>query len=259
MDMEMMREELMVGDEVVFFEGKNNKPVAYTWFGKVILCKHKIPLGYAKVLTVEDKGNCYLITAEHTVKDVYSGIDYDDFLQALAPHGFVLGFDKIFEADHYGEGIKTEHQIFAFNPKNKVVIVANSFTTGGRQKFNTIEAYCPGLNIFAYHNSRNSLVSHGSALLTVFDLERGYGHSDLLVWVNKQMEGVDSTWPSKEYPSLWTYEDHESYDENGEWNLGKKNLKKLLDAPASALLIFEGCNWLNDLVNGVAVPKTENA
>ena len=245
-----MREELMVGDEVVFFEGKKNKPVAYMWDGKVILCKHKIPLGYAKILTVEDKERYYLVTAEHIVKDVYSEIDYDDFIRVLPLHGFKLGYDKTFQANHWDEGIKTEHQIFAYNPENKVVIVANTFTTRGRQKFNTIETYCPGLNIFNYN--RNKTVSHGSSLLTVFDLERGYSLSDLLAWVSKQMDGVDSVWPKNEYPSLWTYEDKGSYDDNGNWNLGKSNLKKLLDAPIEVLnVVFKGCNWAESLINEI--------
>ena len=73
-----------VGSEVCFFEGKKEKPVAYTALGKVILCKHKIPLGYARVTSVEEREKYYLVTAEHIVRDLYSGIDYNDFIQVLS-------------------------------------------------------------------------------------------------------------------------------------------------------------------------------
>lgn len=53
----MMNKEINVGDEICFFEGKGDKPVAYGTYGKVVLCKHKVPLGYARVLTVEEKEN----------------------------------------------------------------------------------------------------------------------------------------------------------------------------------------------------------
>ncbi len=247
---EMMEVVLNVGDEVVFFEGRNNKPVAY-WDGKVVLCKHKIPLGYAKVKSVEDKGRCFVVTADHIVKDVYSGIDYEDFLAVLPLHGFKIGFDRPFNHQRNDGSIAVEHQIFAYNEQNKCVIVAETFTWEWTTRigFNAIDVYCPQLNVFRYN--RCGLISNGSGNMTVFNLVQVNNHCGLLNWVNSQMEDIENPhWPEKEYPSLWNYEDsNDCYDENGEWNLGKKNLKKLLDAPKEALLVFSGCNWLNELVN----------
>lgn len=49
----MLNETLKVGDEVLFFEGKKNKNIAYFWDGKVILCKNKISKGYVRITFVE--------------------------------------------------------------------------------------------------------------------------------------------------------------------------------------------------------------
>lgn len=247
---DFMKEVVEVGDEICFFEGKNDKPVAYVWTGKVILCKHKIPLGYARVKSVEDRGKFFLITAEHIVKDVYSYIDYEDFMKALPLHGFKIGYDKTFEANHFDEGVKTEHDIFAYNLQNHVVIVANTFTSGDRMIFNSIDVYCPGLNWANYH--RNKLFSSGSGTICNFNLVHGYRLEGLLDWVNKQMEGVTAVWPEKEYPSMWTYEEHESYDEEGNWNLGKRSLEKLFDAPIEVLeVVFKDCNWAKDMIHQI--------
>ena len=257
MTYEMIKEVVEVGDEICFFEGKNNKPVAYIWTGKVILCKHKIPLGYARVKSVEDRGKFFLVTAEHIVKDVYSGIDYEDFLKVLPLHGFKIGYDKTFEADHFDEGVKIEHQVFAYNLQNRVVIVANTFTReNGRMKFNSINTYCPNLGFFKYH--RNVHFSNGSADMCCFDLEYGFNHKDLLDWVNKQMEDVIAVWPENDYPSMWDYAQHESFDKDGHWNLGEVNLRKLLDAPMEVLkVVFNGCVWAKKLLNEMTATCNE--
>lgn len=248
----MYEVKLNVGDEVVFFEGRNSKPVAYHE-GKVVLCKHKIPFGYAKIKKVEDRGRYFLVTADHIVRDVYTGINYEDFMAVLPLHGFKVGFDKTFAHHRNDDSVTMEHQIFAYNPHNNVVIVAETFTweedeRAERMKFNSINVYCPQIN--AFQASRCNLFSHGCGNMTVYDLERGYSNSDLLSWINQIMENIDNPiWPAKEYPSLWTYEDNDCTDENGNWDLGTKNLKKLLDAPKEALNCFKGCNWVNDLAS----------
>lgn len=248
-----MNEQVNVGDEICFFEGKNENPVAYTWMGKVILCKHKIPLGYARVKTVEDRGRFFLVTAEHIVKDVYSEIDYEDFIKVLPLHGFKIGYDKPFQVEWKGEEPKTEHQIFAYNLTNHVVIVADSFTLpNGRMKFNSIDTYCPGLGFHKYHRNRH--FSSGSRDITRFNLEYGFGCKDLLSWVNQQMEGITAVWPKNDYPMLWNYaeaRDDETvkYDENGDYVFGKLCLRKLLDAPVEVLeKVFDGCEWAKELL-----------
>jgi len=238
---------LEVGTNVCFFEGKKDRPVAYTDIGKVILCKHRIPLGYAKIKSVEDKGNYFLVMADHIVKDIYSGIDYDDFIAVLPLHGFKIGFDRTF-IHRYNSGNEIqEHQIYAYNLKNNVVIVAETFKweDSNRVGFNAIDVYCPQVSVFNFN--RCGYVELGSKNMTVFNLVRQNNGYDLLKWINNIMKDIKNPfWPEDDYPSLWTYEDTEITDENGNWNLGERHLAKLLDAPES-FKIFKGCKFLEKI------------
>jgi len=247
------KEKLEVGTDVCFFEGKKDRAVAYTETGKVILCKHRIPLGYAKIKSVEDRGNYFLVTADHIVKDVYSGIDYDDFIAVLPMHGFRIGFDRTFTHRYDSGNEIQEHQIYAYNLKNNVVIVAETFRWEGstRVGFNTIDVYCPQVSIFDFN--RCGYAECGSGNMAVFNLVSRHNGCDLLKWINNIMEDIENPfWPENDYPSLWTYEDTETTDENGNWNLGERHLPKLLDAPES-LRIFKGCKFLEKLKNVVKI------
>ena len=93
----LFNEKLEVGDEVLFFEGKKNRNIAYFWDGKVILCKNKISKGYAKITSAEDRGNFFLVTAKHIIKDYYEGISYDEFMKLLPMFGFKIGYNLEFE------------------------------------------------------------------------------------------------------------------------------------------------------------------
>jgi len=215
--------------------------------GKVILCQYKIPLGYAKIKSVEDRGNYFLVTAEHIVKDVYTGIDYDDFIKVLPLHGFNIGFDQIFTHKYTDDEETQEHQIYAYNLKNNVIIIAKTFTWKGdtRKGFNSINVYCPQVSVFNF--SHCGCISHGTNTMTVFDLVRGSGDVDLLQWINSIMEGVENPiWSEDDYPILWTYEDNDTTDEKGNWHLGKKHFQRLLEAPES-LKIFNGYKFLKEL------------
>lgn len=240
-------DKIEIGSVVCFFEGKNNRPVAYTYMGKVILCKNKISLGYAKINSLEDKDNYFLVTAEHIVKDVYSGIDYDDFIAVLPLHGYKIGFDLTFENNHCDGEMTQEHQIYAYNLKNNVVIVAETFTweKGMRIGFNSIDVYCPQVNILDFIHCGYAECGNGN--ITVFNLTRRSNRHDLLEWINEIMEDIENpVWPVNEYPHLWTYADNETTDENGNWNLGERHLQKLLNAPES-FQIFKGCKYIEKI------------
>ena len=153
------------GTEVIFKEGKNNRPVAFTEEGKVILCKHKIPLGYAKVKTVEDKGTYFLVTADHIdPKDYYYGINYEEFLKVLPLYGFKVGYDIPFKSP-YGE--YDERQILAYNLDNHCIIVAETFDN--KDCFNSINLYCPNLSCFEFYSHMEGF-THGSGALSVFNI-----------------------------------------------------------------------------------------
>lgn len=239
-----------VNSEVCFFEGKNNKNVAYDAYNKVILCKHKIPIGYARIKTVEEKDNFYLVTAEHITKDLYSDISYEEFLKVLPLHGYKIGFDRIFKHEADGDTID-EHQIFAYNPKNKAVIVGETFhwdKNDTRNSFNDIKIYLPGVNCFDV--SRSRMFDKGSSNISVFDAgSTSYGECDILARMNNLVENYGGNWPIDEYPCLWTYEqdDNVEYDKDGNWILGTWSLQRLKLADPECLKIFEGCTWLDQI------------
>lgn len=62
---------LKVGDIVCFFEGKDSRNISHDEDGRVILCIHHIPLGYAKIKKIISvRERVVLVKAEHTVKDI---------------------------------------------------------------------------------------------------------------------------------------------------------------------------------------------
>lgn len=241
-------DKLEVGTVICFVTGKKEKPVSYTSSGKVILCRYNIPLGYAEIKTVEDKGNYYLVTAVHIIKDLYPGINYEDFVKVVPLFGYKIGFDRTFINPHWNN---EEHQIFVYNLDNKVCIVAETFTKEGRGsiEFNSIKIYLPGKCIFDLR--KNRLVSHGSACLTVLDACYSFSEIGILDYVSGIMNDVkkkkgEIKWPQDESPSLWTYED-KSTDDNGNWILGDTTIQRLRLAPSECLSIFEGCDFLKKL------------
>lgn len=247
--MRIMNNDIQVGSEICFFEGKDNKLVARDLYGKVILCKHKIPFGYAKVLSVEEREKYYLVTAEHIIKDIYSGINYEEFLQVLPLHGFKLGFDRIF--DHEMDGITLEeHQVFAYHPENKSVLVGETFKweENSRMTFNSLRIYLPGASCVSFQ--RNRMFYSGSNQISVLDVgSTSRGEIGVLAYVNDMMSRFGGDWPEIEYPNLWTYEksDNKEHDEDGNWILGKWSLQRLKLADPECLKIFKGCKWLKEL------------
>lgn len=246
-----------VGDIIFFIEGKDKRSISHTKNGKVILCKHKIPVGYAEVKTIEDRDRCIIVTAEHTVKDLYSQITYEDFLKVLPLFGYKIGFDRTFINNLENKDF-IEHQIFAYNLENKVCIVAETFTgkifesdkTVVRQ-FNKINIYLPSKSIFDFRY-RNILVSQGNDQMTVLNvIDSGYKENNVLEQVQYIMCKVKErkgkiTWPQNENPKMWTYMD-DTTDEHGNWILNDSTIGRLKLAPKECLQIFEGCSFLDKI------------
>lgn len=242
-----------VGHEVCFFEGKDERPVTYDILGKVILCKHPISIGYAKLTSVEERDKCYLVTAEHVARDIYSGITYEEFLQVLPLHGFKLGFDRTFVHDTFDNITVDEHQVFAYNPKNRAVIVGETFTFPCEDSmevvFNSLRTHLPGVSCFLFQ--RNRMFHCGGRGITVLDAgSTSRNEFGILEYTNMVMSKYGGRWPKDEYPSLWTYEksDNKELDEEGNWILGKWSLQRLKLADPECLKIFEGCDWLKELI-----------
>lgn len=237
-----MNEKLVVGTDICFFVGKKNRPVAFMPSGKVILCRHKISIGYAKVTSVEEKSNYFLVDAEHIAKDVYTGIDYEDFMAVLPMHGFKVGFDRKFINPHWGN---EEHQIYAYNMDNYVIIVAETFSWEGkgRTEFNRIQVYCPQLPYRIVHRCRFATI--GFSDMTVFNLAVADNQKcDLLSWINGLMKDRLKKWPVNESPSFWTYADDADDELSDE---DDNTIVRILEAPLESMEIFKGCKFLEEL------------
>lgn len=230
----------MENKEVCFFGKRGKHPVAYTKDGRLVLCKHEIQPGYAKVAKIEEKGLCLLVEAEHIVKDVYSGIDYRDFLAVLPLHGYTIGFDRGFTNPCWGN---EERQIYAYKMETGVVIVAETLTMHGRgwQQMGSIEVYCPQVSVL--EQGKPDCVLIGNTEMTVLELTREKYATGLLERIDGLMKSRKSKrWPVNMFPNLWTVADIDNPKRG-------KSLERLLAAPES-LGIFEGCNFLGELKCG---------
>lgn len=218
--MNMTNGELNIGDVIVFYEGKDEKSVAYCPSGKVILCRDRnMPLGYAEITSVQDKGNYFLVDAKHIVKDLYSGIAYEDFIGALAEQRYKIGFDRIFGNDRDGI-LHDEHQILAYNMEFGIIIVATTASDHEWERMASIEAYCPGLALGGVMHIRYFV--HGSEDIAVFDFARCSGNGcDFLQNLHRIMENCSPQWPKQASISLSTYADKETLlngEEIGTWD-----------------------------------------
>jgi hypothetical protein len=220
----MFKFNLEIGDVILLVEGKNNKIIGHSPMGKIIFPTNKVKTGYAKILTIEEKEKYILCKLENIVKDYYYDISYDEFLQVLKLNGYKIGFDIPFQSPYeYGE----ERQIFAYNLNINTVIVAETFY--GKKSFNSINVYCPNMNMFTL---RWNIAYHGGCNMSVLNLcnERG-SQANLLETINNMMLQIKETkgieWTEKESPSLWNYSDSRN-DENGVWNLWDKTIDRIL-------------------------------
>lgn len=233
--------EVQVGDEIVFFEGKNEKPVAYCEFGKVILCRHKIPLGYARVTSVEDKGRYFLVTAEHIVKDLYAGILYDDFIKALPVQGYEIGFDRIFKNESGGE-IYDEHQILAYNKEIGTVIVAETFSAWGDRRMNSIYVSCPNMDIGSV--MKNRYFHSGGGYMATLNLAHNTGNDYDLLKMVEHLVGCDGArWPDNAHLYLWTYADKETSLNGERLSLWESTICRIYAAP-ELMNMLRNCDFM---------------
>lgn len=230
---------IRVGTEVCFFKGKGGKPVAYSDTGKVILCKNKIRTGYARLKTVEERDRCFLVNADHIVKDMYSGIDYDDFIKALPLHGYNIGFDYMYK-NTFNESM--ESHIYAYNLKTGVVIVAETLKPRANEStnFDTLYMYLPNVPCNPFIKTPN--FSHGSSDMVVFDFSCSWRKVDILSYIDSIMQNYSASniWPKEASLSLRNFE-----EESG----GNNHLDRLLAAP-EALCLFKNCNFLKEIMTG---------
>lgn len=233
-------------DIILFTQGRDGKPVAYDSTGKVILCKHAIDIGYARVTSVEERSNVFLITAEPEYGyDYYEDIEYAEFKEVLKRFGFKIGFERPFKYQfNESEPARNETQLFAYNTTNNCVIVAVTYRGF---HFNGIDLYCPGIR--AIDNLKLIGFSFGCDNITGFDLccVRGQATKNL---ISRYMSRVEhdqiengKEWPISVMPSTWTYADNEIdfRDEDDNWALGKNTLSRLAAAPKEATDIFKNC------------------
>lgn len=241
-----IEDNINVGDEVVFFEGKNDRPVAYCWSGKVILCRHKIPLGYARVTSVQDKGRYFLVEAEHIVDDLYTGILYDEFIQVLPLHGYKIGFDRIFKNNEVTV-VHDEHQILAYNKEIGTIIVAETCGAFHDGTMNTINVYCPNVSLTDVMRSR--YFSHGGGLMTVLDLASYRFHNDagLLKKVENLVGADGARWPDDQSISLWTYEDKNASLNGKELTLWESTICRIYAAPEVLTMLNNCTNFMTKL------------
>lgn len=204
--------DIEIGTEVIFKIGRGDKPVAFSIYGKAILCKHKIPLGYAKIKTFEDKGRYYLVTAEHIIKDLYEGITYEEFIKVLPLHGYKVGFDRLLKDSEN----RTLHQIYAYHPDLKVCIICNTLDIEFGVKNHSeasqmcaIKAYLPNVGFGDLNRySRYDVYAQSSGMAIINGSSSSV--SSLLKSIYDTMhEWSNIKWPIREYPDLITiYDDY---------------------------------------------------
>ena len=233
-----------IGDTILLKKGKNNSIVGFTLTGKVIIPTNAVKVGYAKILTLEEKEKCILCKMENVVKDYYDGIPYEEFLIAIELNGYKIGFDIPFQSPHgYGE----ERQIFAYNLNINTVIVAETFY--GKKSFNSINVYCPNMNGLKL---KWNIFSHGSCNMSVLSLcQAKKNQANLLEDINNRMLKIKNEkgviWPKNESISLWNYTDSRE-DENGNWILWDTTIDRILLADKEVDSIFKNCERMKPIL-----------
>lgn len=242
---------IKIGDEIIFFEGRDGKNVAYNPFGKVILCVHDIPLGYAKVKkVVAEKERVILVRAQHIIRDLYSGITYDDFIKVLPKFDYKIGFDREFE-NTLGGVDTMEHHIYAYNMNTGVIINACTITSdlSHKQCFDEISVYLP--NVSAYNNIRHHGYVRGGQDLTVFDFANSYHRYDILKDIDNILYLVDHSfidryWSHLRNVTLTTYMDD---------CLDREYSNARLKLAPESLKLFKNCEFLYDILSEEEILK----
>ncbi len=239
----MFKIDYEIGDVILLVRGKNNTVIGHTPAGKIILPKNKVKLGYAKILTLEEKEKCIICELENVVKDYYYEIPYEEFLKVLKLNGYTIGFNISFQSPYeYGE----ERQVFAYNLNINTVVVAETY---GKKSFNSINVYCPNMNGLEL---RWNIFYHGGSNMSVLELcnERG-SQANLLQSINSMMLHIKETkgilWPDNEPLELWNYADSR-YDENNSWNLWESTIDRILLVNPEIDSIFKNCKRMQPIL-----------
>lgn len=242
---------IKIGDEIIFFEGRDGKNVAYNPFGKVILCVHDIPLGYAKVKkVVAEKERVILVKAQHIIRDLYSGITYDDFIKVLPKFSYKIGFDREFK-NTLGGVDTMEHHIYAYNMNTGAIINACTITSdlSHKQCFDEISVYLP--NVPAHNNIRHHGYVRGGQDLTVFDFANSYHRYDILKDIDNILYLVDHSfidryWSRLRNVTLTTYMDD---------FLDREYSNVRLKLAPESLKLFKNCEFLYDILSEEEILK----
>lgn len=188
---------------VRFMKGKKKGYIGYDAYGKVILARNEVQIGYYKISNIEEREKVILVDAERIPYDYFPDITYNEFLDVLKYNGFKIGFIEDF---HYVRGNyeSDDHLVFAYDVETHIVIVAQSWKNG--KSFNSIDVYCPGMNCF---DVRSKLFSNGNSSICVFNLcyedvlnkNKGAFHI-----FKENMDGIkDNNYKGYNSISLWNY------------------------------------------------------
>lgn len=232
---------IIIHDDIVLFKpGKYNKPVGYTIGGKVILCRHNIKLGYAKISRIEDKGKFILVDATHIIKDIYPTISVYEFTKTLPMHGYKVGFDRRFNDPSTNT---IEHLIFAYNLNNYSIIVAKTRTKQCKQQFRSIMVYCPGIPHNYLYNIL-SMVKYGDRVMSVYDLTKMNKFHDgypLEYITSVILPTHNKFWPGSWFPDL-SISSNVVDDVRRQDNWYRTMIEFVRDS--ECLKIFENCDFV---------------
>ena len=185
---------------------KNGKMVAFTFYGKVIIIKNyrKLHYGFAKIVDVVDKGNCFVATMENVPYDFYYErwgaddelvIPYDELQEVLKIHGYT---------HQYTEQIDEDNFFYAWaNLDTGSIITIETWNRYGRRTYNSVNLYIVTHSSLCFDRHYKSGFSHGSTKVCCFNLmncEFSYPITNL-TWYNNPNT---KDW-GRSIPSLWHY------------------------------------------------------
>lgn len=145
----------------------NDRSVAFSKSGKVIIAEKPVETGYYKVGSIKDFPTYVIASSLSPVYyDVYYGMGYSQFKELLLSRGYKISFEMPFEYTYPSNGVTTrEKRLVAFSRELNMVIVADSINEG--KSLHDINCYCYGVSGYGW---RTRMFSHGSKNLTVMNL-----------------------------------------------------------------------------------------
>lgn len=246
--MRLYKDVVGVGDIMFFNAGNDNRMISHTVDGKVVICKNKLEEGYARVLTVDERKTCFLVTAEHVVKEMYENMKYLEFVEVLKLYGFKIGFEEPFTRKTLNRDVG-ERLLYAYKP-NGMVVVAQTFTLTldtvvFEPRLEWVTVYCPNLSVHGVSDKLYKFVNQTRSTndMTIFeladdtDLNAFSSIMRLMDRINRQL-----LWPVDEYPWLTARGSEDDLDERS------TSIERLASVPES-LMIYKGCRFLEEIKN----------